>query len=108
MAGAAQPCARPVPSIAAPAVEVAKCRARVVSVWSRAVVSALLVALGRRVQRLLDAHFLPHDLRHRYASMKIDEGVPVTRVAAQLALEEVAYAGYLLARSRRLRGAKAT
>jgi integrase len=26
----------------------------------------------------------PHDLRHRYASMKIAEGVPVTTVAAQL------------------------
>jgi integrase len=30
------------------------------------------------------AHFHPHDLRHRYASVKIGEGVPVTRVAAQL------------------------
>jgi len=30
------------------------------------------------------AHFHPHDLRHRYASVKIAEGVPVTRVAAQL------------------------
>jgi hypothetical protein len=26
----------------------------------------------------------PHDLSDRYASVKIDEGVPVTRVAAQL------------------------
>jgi integrase len=30
------------------------------------------------------AHFHPHDLRHRYASVKIGEGVPVPRVAAQL------------------------
>lgn len=30
------------------------------------------------------AHRHPHDLRHRYASVKIAEGVPVTQVAAQL------------------------
>jgi integrase len=30
------------------------------------------------------AHYHPHDLRHRYASVKIAEGVPVTAVAAQL------------------------
>jgi integrase len=29
-------------------------------------------------------HRHPHDLRHRYASVKIAEGVPVTTVAAQL------------------------
>jgi integrase len=29
-------------------------------------------------------HRHPHDLRHRYASVKIGEGVPVTQVAAQL------------------------
>jgi len=29
-------------------------------------------------------HFHPHDLRHRYASLKIREGVPVTDLAAQL------------------------
>jgi len=29
-------------------------------------------------------HFHPHDLRHRYASVKIAEGVPVTTLAAQL------------------------
>ena len=29
-------------------------------------------------------HFHPHDLRHRYASVKIAEGVPVTDLAAQL------------------------
>jgi integrase len=55
------------------------------------------------------AHFHPHDLRHRYASVKIAEGRPGDASGgAARALEEVAYAGYLLARSRRLRGAKAT
>jgi integrase len=29
-------------------------------------------------------HFSPHDLRHRYASVQINRGVPVTQVAAQL------------------------
>jgi integrase len=29
-------------------------------------------------------HFHPHDLRHRYASVKLREGVPVTDLAAQL------------------------
>ena len=29
-------------------------------------------------------HFHPHDLRHRYASVQIDRGVPVTKVAGQL------------------------
>jgi integrase len=29
-------------------------------------------------------HFHPHDLRHRYASVKLREGVPVTELAAQL------------------------
>jgi integrase/recombinase XerD len=30
------------------------------------------------------AFYSPHDLRHRYASVKIAEGVPVTDLAAQL------------------------
>jgi integrase len=30
------------------------------------------------------ANYSPHDLRHRYASVKIAEGVPVTDLAAQL------------------------
>jgi integrase len=30
------------------------------------------------------AHYHPHDLRHRYASVRIGRGVPVTLVAAQL------------------------
>jgi integrase len=29
-------------------------------------------------------HFHPHDLRHRYASVKLREGVPVTELSAQL------------------------
>jgi integrase len=29
-------------------------------------------------------HFHPHDLRHRYASVKIAEGIPITQLAAQL------------------------
>jgi integrase len=29
-------------------------------------------------------HRHPHDLRHRYASVQIGRGVPVTKVAAQL------------------------
>ena len=29
-------------------------------------------------------HFHPHDLRHRYASVKLREGVPLTDLAAQL------------------------
>jgi integrase len=29
-------------------------------------------------------HYSPHDLRHRYASVKIAEGVPVTELAAHL------------------------
>ena len=29
-------------------------------------------------------HFSPHDFRHRYASVKMREGVPVTDLAAQL------------------------
>jgi integrase len=28
--------------------------------------------------------FHPHDLRHRYASVKLREGAPVTELAAQL------------------------
>ena len=41
-------------------------------------------AMQRACQSAGIAHFHPHDLRHRYASVKIAEGVPVTQVAAQL------------------------
>jgi integrase len=30
------------------------------------------------------AHYHPHDLRHRYASVQIGAGVPVTALSAQL------------------------
>jgi len=30
------------------------------------------------------SHFHPHDLRHRYASIQVGRGVPVTEVSAQL------------------------
>ena len=30
------------------------------------------------------AHYSPHDLRHRWASVKVAEGVPITMVAAAL------------------------
>jgi integrase len=33
-------------------------------------------------------HRHPHDLRHRYASVQIGRGVPVTQVAAQPATHE--------------------
>jgi integrase len=41
-------------------------------------------AMGRACESAGITHFSPHDLRHRYASVKIGEGVPVTQVAAQL------------------------
>ena len=39
---------------------------------------------GRACKTAGIAHHHPHDLRHRYASVKIAEGVPVTQLAAQL------------------------
>lgn len=51
------------------------------------------------------AHYHPHDLRHRYASVKIAEGVPVTDLAAQLGhskksltLDTYSHVRHLLAR----------
>jgi integrase len=41
-------------------------------------------ALARACKAAGIAHHHPHDLRHRYASVKIAEGVPVTQLAAQL------------------------
>jgi integrase len=45
-------------------------------------------SLGNAMERACKAagipHFSPHDLRHRYASLKLREGVPVTDLAAQL------------------------
>jgi integrase len=41
-------------------------------------------AMARACKTAGIVHRHPHDLRHRYASLKIAEGVPVTTVAAQL------------------------
>jgi integrase len=41
-------------------------------------------AMARACKTAGIVHRHPHDLRHRYASVKIAEGVPVTTVAAQL------------------------
>jgi integrase len=41
-------------------------------------------AMARASKTAGIVHRHPHDLRHRYASVKIAEGVPVTKVAAQL------------------------
>jgi integrase len=45
---------------------------------------SLAYAMRRPCQSAGIAHYSPHDLRHRYASVKIAEGVPVTLLAAQL------------------------
>lgn len=45
------------------------------------------------------AHFHPHDLRHRYASVKIAEGVPVTQVrGATRTRPQQPHAGHVFAR----------
>jgi integrase len=41
-------------------------------------------AMDRACRTAGIVHRHPHDLRHRYASVKIAEGVPVTTLAAQL------------------------
>ena len=51
------------------------------------------------------AHRHPHDLRHRYASVQIGRGVPVTQVAAQLEHSKKSLTlDHLLARFDRKRG----
>jgi len=40
--------------------------------------------MGRACKAAGIPHFHPHDLRHRYASVKLREGIPVTELAAQL------------------------
>jgi integrase len=45
---------------------------------------SLAYAMRRACQSSGVAHYHPHDLRHRYASVKVAEGVPVTALAAQL------------------------
>jgi integrase len=42
------------------------------------------MAMRRGCQAACLALYSPHDLRHRYASVKVKEGVPVTELAAQL------------------------
>jgi len=42
------------------------------------------MAMRRGCQAAGLALYSPHDLRHRYASVKVKEGVPVTELAAQL------------------------
>jgi integrase len=41
-------------------------------------------AMARACKAAGIAHYHPHDLRHRYASVMIAEGVPVTKLSAQL------------------------
>ena len=45
---------------------------------------ALGAAMARACKAAGVVHRHPHDLRHRFASVKIAEGVPVTVVAAQI------------------------
>jgi integrase len=48
---------------------------------SRAAVERMM---GRACQRAGIAHYSPHDLRHRWASLKVKQGVPITEIAAHL------------------------
>ena len=42
------------------------------------------LAMARACKAAGIPHYHPHDFRHRYASVKVAEGVPITNVAAQL------------------------
>jgi integrase len=53
-------------------------------VFPRSSPDTLKNAMSRACKTAGIVHRHPHDLRHRYASVKIAEGVPVTKVAAQL------------------------
>jgi integrase len=53
-------------------------------VFQGATPNALRNVVTRACKAAGIAHRSPHDLRHRYASVKIAEGVPVTVLAAQL------------------------
>jgi integrase len=44
----------------------------------------LAQAMRRGCQAAGLALYSPHELRHRYASVKVREGVPITELAAQL------------------------
>jgi integrase len=52
------------------------------AVFARLNDGALRQAMTRACQRAGTAHYSPHDLRHRYASVAIREGVPITQVAS--------------------------
>ena len=45
---------------------------------------AVKSAMSRACRAAKIAHYHPHDLRHRYASVQVARGVPVTNIAAQL------------------------
>jgi integrase len=53
-------------------------------VFPAATRQVLGMAMRRGCQAAALALYSPHDLRHRYASVKVKEGVPVTELAAQL------------------------
>jgi integrase len=53
-------------------------------VFRGATVGAVGSAVDRACKNAKIAHYHPHDLRHRYASVQIARGVPVTMLAAQL------------------------
>jgi integrase len=53
-------------------------------VYPGATPDAVRNVMTRACQAAGTAHYHPHDLRHRYASVQIARGVPVTNLAAQL------------------------
>ena len=53
-------------------------------VFPGASADAMKNVMARACKAAAIAHFHPHDLRHRYASVQISRGVPVTMVAAHL------------------------
>jgi integrase len=44
----------------------------------------VLQAMGRACEAMGISHYHPHDLRHRYISRLVEQGVPLTRVAKQV------------------------
>ena len=46
--------------------------------------AAIRSAMARACKSAGIADYSPHDLRHRYASVQVARGVPVTMIAAQL------------------------
>ncbi len=53
-------------------------------VFPGATPAAVNSVIGRACKAAKIAHWSPHDLRHRYASVQVANGVPVTTLAAQL------------------------